>query len=660
MKGLRGIIGRSHLTRARHAARSGQWAAATYRYEKYLSSHPDDAAAWVQLGHGLKEQGRHQESVSAYRRAVSLVPGKSENRIFLAHALYATNCAGDAIETLLAGLADDPSASRLIDEIVKLGARDHLPQSVQQAIEQREGSYSLSRYGRYCERRNSGSRYINWCGFENIIPIIDGRGTPPDVLSLSRVMLGAVLGQVVNDDGIPAEGVLSPHRKIRDLPSSVTHLLLMDGGCRIEADLVDRLYSAIKGTGASAAYCDHDSWRSAEKDIVRSDPCFEPMYDRFWFDARDSWPPCMMIERQAIDPAMNWADLLDTRMCLPIRYAHVPLILASRWRGGSRTRSTPAHRLATEQAAIQVIIQTRDAPDMLARCIESLVAKATAPDRLDIIVMDNRSVLPETAALLSDWASRGVARIVTHDEPFNWARANNRAAALGTAPYLMFLNNDVEIESAGWDASLDRYLAMRDVGALGAMLFYPDGLIQHAGVIVGMGDGSPVHEGVGQRGDAAGPSHRWMRTRIASAVTGAWLATSRETFEAVGGFDESFPLSFNDIDFCMRCRAVERLIVQSSDIRAIHYESATRGKTLSRAAAERERADWLRLKTRWPTAFDCDPAYNPHWLRIGVPFDGFGTPSDQVVANWVEASARPNPWSVTSSVSGERSGSYDR
>uniref|UniRef100_UPI003B3B5B0D glycosyltransferase family 2 protein n=1 Tax=Sphingomonas sp. TaxID=28214 RepID=UPI003B3B5B0D len=266
---------------------------------------------------------------------------------------------------------------------------------------------------------------------------------------------------------------------------------------------------------------------------------------------------------------------------------------------------------------------------------------------LDILIMDNRSVLAETAALLAGWQAQGIARTIAHDEPFNWARANNLAAARGDASLLLFLNNDIEMETPGWDTALRDGLAHRGVGALGALLLYPDRTIQHAGVIFGMGEeGSPVHEGVLHRTDPGGPAARWRHPRLASAVTGAWLAVSRTLFEAVGGFEERLPIAYNDVDFCLRIRAAGAHVVQASHIVAIHRESATRGSVMSSAEHVRDRADWAWMRGRWGAALDLDPAFNPNWARSGQPFDGLRLPPAEAVTRWIAASAAADPWAV--------------
>jgi GT2 family glycosyltransferase len=230
------------------------------------------------------------------------------------------------------------------------------------------------------------------------------------------------------------------------------------------------------------------------------------------------------------------------------------------------------------------------------------------------------------------------------DEPFNWSRANNLAAETGTAPLLLFLNNDTKMLTTGWDGMLRTALSADDVGAVGATLLYPDHSIQHAGIIMGMGSGGPVHEGVGRPVDA-GPGDRWRQRRSAAAVTGAFLAMRRDVFTAIDGFDAvNFAIAFNDIDLCLRVRAAGLRIVMASGIRVIHYESKTRGINATRSQVAWDLDELGRMHDRWGTALFDDPAYNPHWTRSGQPFDGYRFPSTREILRHIDLSARPAPW----------------
>ncbi|WP_085809312.1 glycosyltransferase family 2 protein [Sphingomonas sp. TZW2008] len=224
---------------------------------------------------------------------------------------------------------------------------------------------------------------------------------------------------------------------------------------------------------------------------------------------------------------------------------------------------------------VALIVPTRDRRDLLASCIGSILER-TDYRSYELIVVDNGSQDAKTLDYL-DWLSaNGMVRVLRDDGPFNWSRLNNLAAAVTDADLLCFLNNDMEIVSERWLAELVALATRADVGVAGGTLWFPDGTIQHGGVAFSA-RGSPLHPFRGTPRGEAGFYLRSLRTQ--SAVTGACLMVRRHVFEAVGGFDELFPLGFNDIDFCLR--VAERLALPSicsPHVELIHKESATRGR----------------------------------------------------------------------------------
>lgn len=657
---------RSPLKRARRAARSGRWADAAEAYRAHLRRFPQDAPVWLQLAHVLKEQGALTDAAAAYREATRLAPSGEDGWIHLAHLERRLGDREAAISALEQALADN--GTRAVDALVEMGARERLPFVHQTRIEADKGLYALSRYGAWRAAEPSPKTIRSVHSEKQVAPlvVIDARGASAGLVAVTCGTLEGRAFRVLTD---AADPLVDVHyiRAGEAISDSTPHFLLIEAGVRIVPGAIARLCAAIAETSAGAAYGDHDHWDDDHQNdghfdpagagIVFRDPCFQPMFDPIWFARTEVRPPCLLVTAAGASTAPDWGTLFATQLSLPVPYVHVPLVLASRSAGAVlATAATPPARVGGD-GPIQVIIQTRDAPDLLEACVTSLRRTAARPDLLDIVIMDNRSVLPRTVELLADWEGQGIARVIAHDAPFNWAQANNiaanrPAAGRGGAPYLLFLNNDVEVETEGWDMALrgglEGGLAGQDVGAMGALLLYPDRLIQHGGVIFGMGvEGGVVHEGVGHYLEPGGPSARWRHPRLASAVTGAWLATSRALFEAVGGFEERLPIAYNDIDFCLRVRAAGRLVVQASHIVAVHRESATRGSVMSSAEHARDQADWAWLRAQWGAALDLDPAYNPHWLRVGQPFDGLHAPSPDAVSRWIAASARPRPWSVT-------------
>ena len=279
-------------------------------------------------------------------------------------------------------------------------------------------------------------------------------------------------------------------------------------------------------------------------------------------------------------------------------------------------RLRPALRLEEAPwAGISVIIPSRDAPDLIGQALEGLTRLTDYPD-LEIVVVDNGSSDPATLALYESFQARFPAfRVERKDEPFNFSRAVNRGAALSTRPYLLLLNNDVAIAEPGWLKEMASCFAYPDVGVVGAKLLYPDGTLQHAGVIAGLG-GYAGHWHIGEPGDAPGPQRRLAARQSVSVVTAACMLVSRECFRRVGGFDEAaFPVAYNDVDFCLRAGALGFRTIWTPFARLVHHESATRGSDETEANRERFARDKATLAARHSTQTLDDRAYNPWAAR---------------------------------------------
>ena len=264
---------------------------------------------------------------------------------------------------------------------------------------------------------------------------------------------------------------------------------------------------------------------------------------------------------------------------------------------------------------VAVIIPNRDQPEVLERCVRSIQKKSTYQN-YEILIAENNSAQPQTFALYQALRREGV-RVETFPsgEPFNYARINNWAVRRTEAPVLLFLNNDVEVITPGWIEELLMFAQRPDVGAAGALLWYPDDTVQHAGVVVGAaGAASHIHK-FAKRGEDG-----WLGclhcARNVSAVTGACLMTRREAFEAAGGFDESFAVAFNDIDLCLRLCGAGLRNVFTPFAQLYHHESLSRGSDETPENRARFAAEVERFCARWHMYFDtCDPYYSPRLNR---------------------------------------------
>ena len=258
---------------------------------------------------------------------------------------------------------------------------------------------------------------------------------------------------------------------------------------------------------------------------------------------------------------------------------------------------------------VSIIIPTRDRIDLLAPCIEGI--HATNQGSFECIIIDNGSVAPETKRWLAAARARFPAlKVLEAQEPFNWSRLNNQGMRHAEGDVFLFLNNDTEAACEGWIDRLADVALRPDVGAVGGLLLYPDGLIQHAGVVTGFG-GCADHIYVGTHPDAG--EHMFVPPTVprnVSAVTGACLAVARGTVDAIGGFDEGYRVVGSDVEFCIRAMHAGRRNVYLPDVRLLHHESQSRTKRDPEADVERLRA----LVAQGPS----DPYFNPKLSMISL------------------------------------------
>ena len=258
-------------------------------------------------------------------------------------------------------------------------------------------------------------------------------------------------------------------------------------------------------------------------------------------------------------------------------FAEAPL--AERW----HPYQSAASVTASPAARVGIVIPFKDRVELLRDCLRSL--RATIGRRHEIVLVDNGSVEARTRRFLARVATRRGVKILDAPGPFNFARLCNGGAAAAAGDHLLFLNNDTEALESGW---LDRMLALAagpTVGAVGATLLYPDRTIQHAGVCP-RADGVWVHPYRGQPEDTPGDGGELRRVRVVPAATAACLLVRRDHFLAVGGFDERYPTTFNDIDLCRRLRRRGLLVLVTPDAKLLHYESLSRGYSANSAGTD--------------------------------------------------------------------------
>jgi GT2 family glycosyltransferase len=274
-------------------------------------------------------------------------------------------------------------------------------------------------------------------------------------------------------------------------------------------------------------------------------------------------------------------------------------------------RATDTFRLRRTVSSVRtanIIIPFRDEPRFLRACVDS-IDRTAAQIRPAYILVDNGSVQPETTTLLERLEPRADVQIVRDDRPFNWASLNNAAADRAGGEVLVFLNNDIEALSVGWLDALCAQLERADVGAVGGRLLYPDGRVQHCGVVIGLG-GAAGHLLVGLDETAPGYLALAVTTRECSGVTGACLATRRDTFDRHGRFDESLGVDLNDIDYCLRVQRAGLRVLYESTAELIHHESPSRGTA-------GDVRDIVHFIDRWKADIVAgDPFLNPRLTRM--------------------------------------------
>jgi GT2 family glycosyltransferase len=284
-------------------------------------------------------------------------------------------------------------------------------------------------------------------------------------------------------------------------------------------------------------------------------------------------------------------------------------------------------RLSAMAPTVSIIIPTRDRLDLLRPCIESILRAAPRyPGSLDIIIVDNDSNDPATQGYFTHLVETAQARIIHFRGDFNWSAINNAAARVARGEVLIFLNNDTVVLAEDWCTELTANALRPDVGAVGARLLYADGTLQHAGVVLGV-EGVAGHDSVGEAPERGGYFGRSHLQRSAAAVTGACLATRRELFQRLGGFDEiHLKVAFNDVDYCLRVLNAGYRVVYNPFAVLYHFESKSRGFDLSEAKLARQRAEAALFRSRWSPIVDSDPYYNPHFERQARPFGRLRSP----------------------------------
>lgn len=263
---------------------------------------------------------------------------------------------------------------------------------------------------------------------------------------------------------------------------------------------------------------------------------------------------------------------------------------------------------------ISIIIANKDHEPDLRRCITSILEKSTY-DNFEIIVVENNSETAEIQKYYEELKENEKVKVITYQGAFNYSAINNLGASKAEGEYLLLLNNDTQVITVNWMEELLMYAQRNDVGAVGAKLYYGDKTIQHAGVVLGLGAHRTAgHSHYMQHRENLGYMGRLCYTQNVSAVTGACLMVSKALFEKAGGLEESFAVSLNDVDFCIKLREMGYLNVFTPFAELYHFESASRGLDDKGEKAERYNEESARFREKWKEVLaKGDPYYNPNF-----------------------------------------------
>ncbi|NDL62309.1 glycosyltransferase [Enterobacteriales bacterium SAP-6] len=269
---------------------------------------------------------------------------------------------------------------------------------------------------------------------------------------------------------------------------------------------------------------------------------------------------------------------------------------------------------------ISIIIPTRDNQAFLQRCVESILTK-TRYAHFELVIVDNGSVDAGTLVYLDQLKRNKKVKLVRHDMPFNFSQLINVGVANAKGDLLLLLNDDTEALHDGWLERMAGYAQLAHIGAVGAKLLYGDGAsLQHMGVL-NLNDG-PMHAYMRQPKDIPG---YFMRNQVDYnwlAVTGACLMIERKKYLSIGGFDETFPVAYNDVDVCMSLVEAGLYNVVCQGATLIHHESISRGiDHMDQEKLARLKRELSHLYNKHPAFFQYDPFFNINLHPNGYCFE---------------------------------------
>ena len=608
-----------------------RWLAAEPLLEHCLRQNPQHAAAHHLLGKVFRQQQRLEQALQAQQQSCQLDPALGWNWFAAGELLMKLKRFPEAAEAFEQALHALPAEGWIRDQLVSARLAERTggerlseglgPKTYQLWIEDHEprlpsGQIPPANPFWLLEPQADGSqRWRALHASTDLQPSKAPLGNSPWPTDGWLVLLGE--GAQLRDGAVQAvESWLAGGLKEQRAAQLVNQLSPLTAADLNQPDLI---------------YADEDRLDAQGQ---RIGPWFKPGWveESFWSSPwltslsiwRLSWLRDQQLPLPPADAAGRWVWLLAALEKQP-QIRHVPLVLVHAGSPAPLDPSTLRQHLERKGEAVEsvrphaqlpgcfslqwalpkawscsVIIPTRDRADLLKQCLESLW-RTTVPARangleLEILVVDNGSVEPETAALLQEWQAR--LQVLRSDDAFNWSRLNNLAAARARGDLLLLLNNDIEALQPGWLEAMAAQALRPAVGAVGALLLYPDGTIQHGGVVVGM------HSGADHAYRDLRPDHLVHRGRSQlltawGAVTGACLMLRRELLERIGSLDEGLPVEFNDVDLCLRLDQLGYRQLIPPEAVLVHHESQSREAKESKTAFKALQ----RVQQRWGLRF---------------------------------------------------------
>jgi len=273
---------------------------------------------------------------------------------------------------------------------------------------------------------------------------------------------------------------------------------------------------------------------------------------------------------------------------------------------------------------VSILIPTRDGYDILYKCIESILDKTTY-ENYEILILDNETTCDKTLNYFEELERKNNIKVLNYPYPFNYSAINNFGVKYAKGEILALVNNDIEVISPNWLTEMVSHAILPDVGAVGAMLYYSNGTIQHAGVILGIGGVAGHSHKYFQRG-AYGYFSRLQIVQNYSAVTGACLVVEKRLYEEVGGLNEvDLKVAFNDVDFCLKLLEKGYRNVWTPYAELYHHESISRGSEDTPKKKKRFKQEILYMQNRWKKYLKKDNFYNKN---LTLKHENFGLRED--------------------------------